>query len=265
MHPSSQSHYAGAIKGEFSVEASGSAAYVIDIQVPPGTSGMQPSLSLAYSSVLTGGMMGPGWSLRGLSAILRTGSNPAQDGRRKDCVHYDQRDRFVLDGTRLVAVAGSYGAADAVYHTEMESWCRIVARPGAGAEGPAGFVSRTKEGVTYEYGGTADAQFRTSGAASPIRAWGLSRITDGNGNFMSVNYRRDPVTSAGYPTRIAYTGNDKTNAALTPRRAVEFVYEARPDLQPHYESGCAVHETLRLKQIRTVLDGKTVFTYTLSY
>jgi RHS repeat-associated protein len=265
VHPSSQSHYAGAIKGEFNVEASGSAAYAIDIQVPPGTAGMQPALSLAYSSVLTGGMMGAGWSLRGLSAILRAGSNPAQDGRHKDCVHYDQRDRFVLDGARLVAVAGIYGAADSVYHTEMETWRRIVAKPGTGVDGPAGFLSRTKEGVSYEYGGTPDAQFRTSGDGSPIRAWGLSRVTDGNGNFMSVSYRRDPVTSAAYPARIAYTGNNKPDAALTPRRAVEFIYEARPDLQPRFESGCAVYETLRLKQVRTTLDDKTVFTYTLGY
>src|SRR6267154_1881145 len=145
--------HAGSIQGEFSVDQNGNAVYSIGIQVPPGTGQMAPSLSLVYHSALTNGMLGPGWSLQGLSAILRTGKNPAQDGTVKRAVQYDDRDRLSLDGTRLVAVEGDYGSASAVYHTEAQSWRRVTASQG-------GFVSLAGTGLRQEYGLTADSQIR---------------------------------------------------------------------------------------------------------
>ena len=60
---------AGLIHGEFSVTPHGSASYVIPIQVPPGTNGVQPNLSLAYNNQALNGVLGMGWSLHGLSSI----------------------------------------------------------------------------------------------------------------------------------------------------------------------------------------------------
>jgi RHS repeat-associated protein len=266
MHPGGNPTYVGAIKGSFSIAPHGGAMYSVDIQAPPGVAGMQPQLSLAYSSVVTTGMVGVGWTLRGLSSITRVGRNPAQDGvAHKDGVHYDSRDRFLLDGSRLVVVAGTYGAAHSVYHTEIESWRQVTASPGGTQGNPTGFVSLSSDGRCFEYGGTPDSQFRASGPDSAVREWALSRVVDAHGNFMTIEYRRDPSTTASYPARIAYTGNASKGATLTPQRAVEFIYEPRPDVQPRYEAGCPVHETLRLRQVRTSVDGKTAATYTLDY
>jgi RHS repeat-associated protein len=254
-HPSSQSDYPGAIKGEFGVDQNGNAVYSIPIQVPPGTGGLAPSISLVYHSALNNGMLGPGWSLQGLSAILRAARNPAQDRVRvKESLHYDASDRLVLDGLRLIAVEGAYGTPSAVYHTEIQTWKKVTATG-------EGFLSRTGDGVHSEFGLTGDSQIRTAGPGSPIRAWLLNRVEDACGNFITFHYQGDPKTTAYYPLRIAYTGNQ----GLAPARAVEFLYEDRPDIQPRYESGCATHETRRLRQIKTSVDGQAVLTYTLDY
>ena len=56
-----QANVPGVTPGEFSVDASGSANYQMPIAVPPGSAGMQPSLSLAYNSNTGNGLMGVGF------------------------------------------------------------------------------------------------------------------------------------------------------------------------------------------------------------
>src|SRR5437016_5646810 len=148
--------YLGTIKGEFTVDQNGSAVYSIPIQVPPGTARMQPELSFVYHSALINGLMGVGWSLQGLSAIKRTGATPAQDGVRSG-VRYNAKDRFALDGQRLMAVEGDYGSPATVYHTEIQSWRKITASFADDTDGPSAFLVLTKDGHSYEYGTSADA------------------------------------------------------------------------------------------------------------
>src|SRR2546423_67429 len=255
--------YLGMIEGKFTVDQNGSAVYSIPLQVPPGTHTMEPELSLVYHSALTNGLMGVGWSLHGLSAIKRVGATPARDGYRGG-VHYDARDRFALDGQRLMAVEGDYGAPGAIYHTEIESWRKITPVYAGGtdaAHGPSAFIVYTKEGHRYEYGTSPDAQVRVAAGHAAVRVWALNKITDLNGNFLTMRYERDPATGAYYPSRIDYTGN----VGLATRRAVVFAYESREDVEPRYEAGFAIHDTLRLKRVQPLVDGRALLTYTLDY
>jgi hypothetical protein len=87
----------------------GQFTYSIPIKVPAGRAGMQPTLSLEYASNGGDGLLGMGWSLSGLSSITRCGWSLAVDGR-VDGVDFDETDRFCLDGSKLVAVSGPYGA-----------------------------------------------------------------------------------------------------------------------------------------------------------
>ena len=71
----------GHIRGQFAVSPpSGAAQYSIPIWTPPGIRGVQPSLALVYNSQSPSGILGPGWSLAGLSAITRCNRTYAQDG-----------------------------------------------------------------------------------------------------------------------------------------------------------------------------------------
>jgi hypothetical protein len=130
--------------GNFRVSETGAAVYEIPIKVPPGLAGMEPKLSLVYNSQSGNGLLGVGWSLQGLSAITRCPRTMAQDGVRGG-VNYDSNDRFCLDGQRLMAVSGTYGADGTEYRTERESFTKITSHGTAG-NGPSYFIAKTKSG-----------------------------------------------------------------------------------------------------------------------
>ena len=118
----------GTMGGSASVDADGHFVYEVPIVVPPGRTGMQPSISLTYRSGSGESAVGLGWSVTGLSAVTRCPRTIAQDGVTRG-VQLDADDAFCLDGQRLVArPGGSYGEHLSVHHTERESFRRITSR-----------------------------------------------------------------------------------------------------------------------------------------
>ena len=255
--------YFGTLKGEFSVDPNGSAVYTIPLEVPPGTAGLAPSLLLVYNSAARNGLLGMGWRLHGLSSITRTGATMAQDGYI-GAVRYDMRDRFVIDGSRLVAYGGEYGSPDALYRTEIETWRKIVPIYGDDSlprSGPDSFIVYAKDGNVLEYGTVPNAQITASSENPSIRVWALNKITDRHGNYLVITYQNDTATNDYYPLRIDYTGS----SSVVPQRSVRFLYESRPDPIVAYVGGYRVQTTLRLASIRTFLGDSPVMSYLLSY
>ena len=142
------------LPGQFAVGPTGAATYTVPIAVPPGTAGMAPSLSLDYSSQNGNGLLGIGWTLSGLPSIGRCPRTMAQDGVVGG-INYDANDRFCMEGQRLVAISGTYGADGAEYRTEIDSYSRILSHGTAGT-GPAWFEVHTKSGQVMEFGHTAE-------------------------------------------------------------------------------------------------------------
>src|SRR5437763_726979 len=69
----------GRTAGTFAVSSTGGATYLVPIWAPPGPQGVQPHISLSYSSQSGDGPVGVGWSLGGLSGISRCNKTYAQD------------------------------------------------------------------------------------------------------------------------------------------------------------------------------------------
>ncbi|MBI2312111.1 MAG: hypothetical protein HYU77_06395 [Betaproteobacteria bacterium] len=249
-----------AIPGEFRVSETGAATYTIPIRVPPGTAGMEPKLSLSYNSQAGNGLLGVGWSLSGLSAITRCPRTVAQDGVRGG-VNYDPDDRFCLDGQRLVAITGAYGADGTEYRAERDSFAKVVSYGTAG-NGPAWFKVWTKSGQTMEFGDTPDSRIEAQGRTT-VRVWALNRVQDTKGNYFTVTYTEDNPNGQYYPAQIDYTGN--AIAGVTPANSVHFIYEARSDILDFYQAGSLIKNTVRLNKIQTNQGTTLVKDYHLSY
>jgi hypothetical protein len=263
--PSAATHAQMASAASFRVSEAGAASYDIAIRVPPGVSGLQPKLALSYGSQSGNSIVGKGWSLSGLSAIVRCPRTVAQDGVR-GAVLFNANDRFCIDGQRLVAIAGVYGANGTEYRTERDNFARIFSFGVAGA-GPAWFQVTTKSGQIMEYGNTADSRAEAQGSAS-VRIYAVNRISDRDGNYMTVTYIEDAVNGDHYPSRIDYTGNagaPPATPAIVPGQSVQFVYEARPDSPSLYQAGSLVRNTVRLKNIQTFVGAALVTDYRIAY
>jgi hypothetical protein len=258
--PEMSGQMSGYSAGGFQVNESGAATYAMPITVSPGTAGIQPNLSIVYSSQGSNGLLGMGFSLGGLSAIARCPATRAQDDLI-DPVDFDDNDRFCLDGERLMAVQGAYGADGTVYYTEQNSFRRVISYSQVG-NGPEKFTVQTKSGLKMEYGYTADSRIEAQGKSS-ILFWVLNKIQDTKGNYLSVFYEENNANSEYFPKRIDYTGN--ANAGLNPYNSVQFFYEDRQDVVPKYIGGSLLKTTKRLSRIETY-EGADIFRkYQLTY
>ena len=254
----------GALKGSLSVSGDGSASYSVPIDVPKGTGGMEPKLSLNYSSNGANGVMGLGWSLGGLQAITRGPSSAAKDGEF-DPMDFDTTDRFFLDGERLVCVEGTYGAPNSEYRTEIDSFARITAIGGSLGAGPATWKLETKAGLIVKFGGTADSK---NSVPQGTLSWAVNRVEDTVGNYYQINYKNDANTADfdfvnQRVESIDYTGNDAQG--LDPYCHVVFDYEVRPDVTRSFSKYAGSRNTKRLSRIRVITQTSLNHSYVLSY
>jgi len=250
----------GATPGSHQVSPSGAFTYTIPIATPPGTAGIEPKLSLAYNSQGGNGLLGMGWSLAGLSVMHRCPRTVAQDGVLGG-VNYDGNDRYCLDGQRLVAISGAYGADGTEYRTETESHSRIVSY-GSQGSGPFWWKVWTKSGQIIEYGNTADSRIEAQGKTA-VMLWALNRLADTVGNYLTVSYIEDNASGQYYPDRIDYTGNTAANKA--PDNSVRFVYETRPDITPTYHAGSLSKLTVRLANVQSYAGDTLSRDYRVTY
>ena len=118
----------GTTPGVVDVSPTGAATYSIPIFTPPGTAGMEPSVSINYNSQAGNGLLGWGWNIGGLSAITRAPQTVYHDGNVNG-VDLEDDDRFAMDGNRLIKISGgAYGGDDEEYRTEVETFSRIFSR-----------------------------------------------------------------------------------------------------------------------------------------
>ena len=93
------------------VNPDGSFGHSIPIKLPP--SKIAPSLSINYNSNGTNGMIGVGWSLKGISYITRVNYGYG--------INYDGDDTYSGPNGRLIDVSGN----ESYYHYAEENWSRL--------------------------------------------------------------------------------------------------------------------------------------------
>ncbi|WP_437578092.1 FG-GAP-like repeat-containing protein [Sorangium sp. So ce887] len=162
---------AGYLPGSGQVTPDGAYTYRLPIDVPPGR-GIEPRLAVTYSSRAGDGLLGVGFSLSGLSSILRCHKTRAVDGV-VDGIDNDGTDVFCLDGQRLVSVLGAYGADGTEYRTEEESFTRVISY---GSPQPERFRAWLKDGRIRDYERVGPLDFR------------MTKEQDRSGNTVSYIY-----------------------------------------------------------------------------
>ena len=179
---SSSSATAGRTRDNFDVSLSGSAIYSIPIALPPGIRTIKPNIALSYNSQAGNGLVGWGWNISGISTISRIPATKFHDGQ-SDGVDFDSKDRYALDGQRLVLKSGSYGASNSVYQTENYSNVKIRAigtSPYGSAYGPSYFIVHYPDGTKAFYGNASNSRSRLE--------WSLYKTEDPQGNYVQYSY-----------------------------------------------------------------------------
>ncbi|MEX0139514.1 VCBS repeat-containing protein [Massilia sp. LMS1-1-1.1] len=262
----------GALSGTMGV-GNGAATYNLPIALPPGVAGVQPSLSLNYSSTDTGGVAGLGWSVASVSSIDRCGRNFAINNTT-DVARFLPADRLCLDGQQLILINGNhdndsdYWRDGAEYRTEIDTFSRVRATL---ANGHRSFTVENKTGQTLTYGDRADTYLLGQGRSDGLaHRWWLSGSTDRSGNTVGYWYNLDAASGESRLAQIRWGGNTRSGQAMIIK--AELQYETRPDAQVAYVSGSHFDARLRLKSIVTSTDtqadgsgGTPALRYNLAY
>ncbi|WP_181019438.1 SpvB/TcaC N-terminal domain-containing protein [Nonomuraea typhae] len=253
-------------------DSHGDAKLSYPIVLPQGRHGMQPSLTIGYSSAQGNGWLGVGWDLDTPAVTIDT---------RWGVPRYDDEDEtetYVFGGEQLTPVAHR-GAlqprtAEKVFHTRVESAFRTIVRHGSSPDTYSWEITE-KDGTRSFYG--ADAASRLTDAAGNVFRWALSEVRDLYGN--AVRYTYQTVTDAGvaggtvpgkqlYPREINYTGSGSAAGPYTVRfvRDSELPgYTRRADVGIDAKGGFKMVTAELLKRIEIRFEGAAVRSYDLDY
>ncbi|WP_159594742.1 SpvB/TcaC N-terminal domain-containing protein [Hydrogenophaga sp. BPS33] len=215
----------GRKSNEVFVDSAGSAVFSMPIALPQGAGDVSAELALEHRSQRGNGVLGLGWAVTGVSSVTRCAKVPAEEGARWGIAN-NASDVFCLDGKKLRAFSGTYGADGAEYRLALDNYARIRSQGSVGG-GPRSFTLEAKDGRIYEFG-TADASRLEHPSKGAIRVWMLDRIKDRFGNAIQYTYDKNATLGEQRLVRIAYSNG-----------VVHFRYEGRPsdDLIVAYADG----------------------------
>ncbi|RYY18232.1 MAG: hypothetical protein EOO04_24435, partial [Chitinophagaceae bacterium] len=255
----------GSSAGNVTDDGSGGVSYSIPIEVLRGSGGMNPSVSLNYSSRGGKGNAGQGWNISAFSAITRRGKDNFLDGFSRAATYTNSGDAFELDGERLFPVSGLNGGNATVYGKENEDFSTIQSFGGSETTGPDYFIVTKKNGTILEYGRSTESKFLNDNGSSTM-IWLLNKVTDQNQNYYTLVYNIDEPNRNFSIYEINYTGN--TVAGVLPYNKIVFKYALVANWQYglKYTAGSSIRSPYILDKIEIVNSvGTKVKTYQCAY
>ncbi|MFZ5896840.1 MAG: toxin TcdB middle/N-terminal domain-containing protein [Myxococcota bacterium] len=221
--------------------ASGTAAYGIDVAVPPAAGGFAPKLSLDYDGGSGASEVGLGFRISGLPSIRRRTAH----GLPK----FDATDAFELVG--LGMPCDLLPMPDGYYRPQYETgtFARVQRNSDA-----AKWEVRTKDGTTFRFGGLGFTEEESGNIATYL----LREAVDLHGHRIAYTWD----TSSGYALLKAVVWNDFSKNV---QQRIDLTYEVRPDVHTLFSSGIRRVLAQRVKTIEVTLGGDLVRRYKLGY
>ncbi len=223
-------------------DASGALLQEYPIRVPPGRNGLQPDLTLRYSSQAShvDGWIAQGWDIT-IPVIER------RNKRGIDTLYTYPSLTTSFSGELVEVASGTY--ATRYENGDFYSY----------AFDGTSWTVKDKKGSTYLFGSASSSRMFPAGNEAKVSKWFLAEIRDQNDNFVRYEYTRDQ--DQVYPSRIVYTGHGATDGPLE----VEFVWESRANAPKQFHPAFQVKSAYRLSEIRTEVNGSWVRKYALGY
>jgi RHS repeat-associated protein len=220
----------------------GGFSYSYPIAVPPGRNGLQPALSLNYSSqpAEEGGVFGYGWSAS-IPYIQRLNVKGINNLYSQEYFYSS------LSGELTSSTATTYYPR--VDNGEFLSYTFSTST----------WIVKDKKGMAYTFGSTTAAREDNPAATSTIYKWMLQEVRDTNNNFIKYEYWKD--SGQIYPYKITYTGNASSDGVFV----IQFGTSTRNDTPISYKPKFAVTTNYRVSDIQTKVSGSWVRKYTLGY
>ena len=267
-----QGSLVGGTVAEFRVNEMGAATFNVPITLPQGRTGVQPSISLNYSSSGSRlSSLGVGWNLSAMSTLHRCSKNWDQDNATGSLT-FSRKDRLCLDGQRLIPNGrtsiknlsdNTYWNASS-YHTEIETF--VTVEPVGNCHGaPCEFRVTNKAGETHFYGGSnywgngtqnGSRMIVNNGSGNRVSRWSIARVKDNMGN--TIDYRYSQSTQGEVLLQqIGYTGFDNGSLVHAPYAYVNFHYGNMSDAESRvsYLAGTRTVISQYLSEIEITLDG----------
>ena len=184
----------------------GDASFSFELGIPSGRHGMQPQVSVSYSSGSGNGIMGRGFDVSWGSTIT-TDTRNGLPNYEEQYVNFSKdsskNDTYMLDGIILDIESYTERANkiyDITYRPQKESSFSRIIRYGAGSDNDWWEVT-DKSGTKRIY---AQGSSSCVGKGKRTFTWNLTKVEDVHGN--NVIYEYEKKDGYVYPAAIWYTG-----------------------------------------------------------
>jgi RHS repeat-associated protein len=244
----------------------GTAGYTIPIEIPKGTNGMEPNVSISYNSGLHNGLLGCGTSLNAISAITRGSKSIYYDGKF-DKINGTMDDAFYMDGQRLIKISSTIVGTNTEYLFVPEAFGQVQIHA-IGATATPSKINHwrvtSSSGSVIEYGKANNSILLGENGSPSELAWRINKSTDAFGNYCEYKYINTTNARDYRLSEINYTGN--ALQGLSPYNKIAFSYKVRTDKNKVFMAGASICTDYVLDKIEVTTEANAKYrTYEFGY